>query len=168
MPGFRLRWTPSDDLTLGVRAEYDSDANSVPLADLSFSHKVTPDFDYYAVYRLRDSRIWDFSSVPDDGVSRGEDLNIAKFHSVEVGFRRQPLDWFAWSPFVRWDLRDNELDCVGVWFEYLTDCLGFRVRVSYDNDYQRIDGSRYDEDWDVGFQVYLRAFGPDGNGIFKN
>ncbi|MCR5752366.1 MAG: hypothetical protein K6G91_10410 [Kiritimatiellae bacterium] len=167
-PGARLVWAPSRDVSLGARVEYCSDGNSVPIADLVLSHKVDADFDWHAAYRLRDSRYWDFSSVPDGAARHNEDLNEARFHSIEVGFRSQPLDWFAWSPFVRWDLRDNELDCVGVWFEYLTDCLGFRVKVSYDNDYRRIDGSEYDEDWDVGFQVYLRAFGPDGNDIFKN
>ena len=65
------------------------------------------------------------------------------------------------------DLRENELDGVGSWFDYLTDCLGFRVLVEYNNSYLRIDGYERKEDWSVGFYIYLRAFGAESSNIFR-
>ena len=59
----------------------------------------------------------------------------------------------------------GELDAIGCWIDYLTDCLGFRLIVEYDNDYTRIDGSEYEDDWSIGFYVYLRAFGSDTGNV---
>ena len=73
------------------------------------------------------------------------------------------LDWFAWGPYVRWDIRENELDRIGSWFDYLTDCLGFRFIVEYQNAYTRIDGYEHKDDWSFGFYIYLRAFGADSS-----
>ena len=84
-------------------------------------------------------------------------------HFLHVGFQNQPLDWFAWGPYVRWDIRENELDRVGSWFDYLTDCLGFRFIVEYVNSYTRIDGYERKDDWSFGFYIYLRAFGADSS-----
>ena len=57
-------------------------------------------------------------------------------------------------------LRDGKLDEIGSWFDYRTDCLGFRLQIAYEEEYSRIDGSESNHDWRVGFYVYLRAFGP--------
>ena len=95
-----------------------------------------------------------------------DDLNLARYDYVQVGFENHPLDWFAWSPFLRWDCRTGELDRVGSWFDYLTDCLGFRLILEYRNSYTRIDGSEHGEDVHVGFYVYLRALGPEGSNVF--
>ena len=92
---------------------------------------------------------------------------MIRFHYIHVGFEQQPVDWLAWSPFVRWDVKESELDTVGSWFDYLTDCLGFRLLLEYRNKYTRIDGHEHDEDYKVGFYVYLRAFGADSSNIFK-
>ena len=46
-----------------------------------------------------------------------------------------------------------------MWFDFLTDCLGFRFSVSYENDIRRIDGSKQDNDLEFGFAIYLRALG---------
>lgn len=167
VPGLRLRWTPAQDLTLMTRVEYDADANSVPVADAGLQQTVSKTFKYHVSYLQRDYRIWDFSSVPyDPARMTGESLNDAKVHSVEVGFENSPIDWFAWSPYVRWDIREDELDCIGAWFDLLTDCLGFRFIVEYENDYTRVDGYRRDDDWSFGFYIYLRAFGPGKTSIF--
>ena len=162
VPGMRLRWNPSSDLTLMARAEYNAADNTIPVADAGLKHTVSKTFKWYADYSVRDYRLWDFSSSPKalDGKSSSEDLSFAKLHCLELGFENQPLDWFAWSPFVRWDLRDNELDSIGSWFDLLTDCLGFRFVVEYENSYRRIDGYERGDDFSCGFYVYLRALGP--------
>jgi len=167
-PGARLRWSPSRDISLFSRAEYDSDNNTVASADIGWRHDLTDDFKYNASYALRDFRYWDFSSsaVRSDYESY-EDVNNANFHYINVGFEHQLCDWFAWSPFVYWDIKECELDRIGSWFDYLTDCLGFRLQVEYQNEYTRVDGYRRNDDWSIGFFIYLRAFGAGGASFFN-
>ena len=166
-PGVRVRWMPTDDITLRAQAEYDADGNSLPLAQFSFSHAVSKDFSYFAHYIARNYRTWDFSSTPySREYMNSEDLNKARFDDVYVGFTQHPIDWFAWSPFLRWDCRAGELDGVGSWFDYLTDCLGFRLVLEYRNKFTRIDGTEYDEDFHIGFFVYLRALGANTGDMF--
>ena len=167
MPGARARWTPADDLALMARFEYDPDNNNLAFGDIGFRQTVSKTFSYYANYSLRDFRWWDFSSSPYDPSRMSDDnFNWTHFHTATVGFTQQPIDWFAWSPFIRWDLRNGELDSVGSWFDYLTDCLGFRLQVQYTNEYTWLDGYRRDSEWDVGFYVYLRALGAEGANLF--
>ena len=59
----------------------------------------------------------------------------------------------------------DDLEEIGSWIDYRTDCLGFRLQVAYAHDYKRIDGSEYEHDWRVGFFVYLRAFGPNWGSV---
>ena len=168
MPGFRVRWTPDEDISLLARAEYDSDNNTIASADVGWQHKLADSFKYNVKYAVRDFRCWDFSSTPYEADRMSsDDLNYARFHFIHAGFENQPIDWFAWSPYVRWDIRENELDGIGAWFDYLTDCLGFRVLVEYNNSYLRIDGYERKEDWSVGFYIYLRAFGAESSNIFR-
>jgi len=168
MPGFRSRWTPADDVSLLTAAEYDTDNNRIAQADLAVKHSVSDDFSWYANYSLRDYRIWDFSSSPyNPAVMTSDGFNDMRLHYARVGFMQQPIDWFAWSPYVQWDIRARELDSVGGWFDYLTDCLGFRFIVQYNNSYKRIDGYRYDDDWKIGFYIYLRAFGAESSNFLK-
>lgn len=162
MPGARLRWRPDDDIMLGARAEYDSDNNTIAFGDVSWRHRLLEDFSYYAQYNLRDHRWWDFSSFGVDG------LNEAKIHMVDVGFEHQICDWLAWGPHVRWDIRDGELDAIGTWIDYLTDCLGFRLLLEYENEYTTLDGFRHEDEWSIGFYVYLRCFGADSGNVFMN
>jgi len=161
-PGARLRWSPSEDISLLSRAEYDSDNNAIASADVGWRQTVTKDFNYNVSYALRDYRCWDFASST---YALSDVQNNAKFHLIRVGFEQQPLDWFAWGPFIRWDIREQEVDLVGSYFDYLTDCLGFRLQVTYENEYTRADGYQRDEDWSIGFFVYLRAFGASGMGL---
>lgn len=166
-PGMRMRWMPSKDISLRAQAEYDPDGNAIPLAQVSFTHAISKNFSYFANYTSRNYRMWDFSSTPyrrDQMTS--DDLNKARFDDVYVGFTQHPIDWLAWSPFLRWDCQAGELDGVGSWFDYLTDCLGFRLILEYRNKFTRIDGSEYDEDFHVGFFIYLRALGPSTASVF--
>ena len=163
-PGARVRWNPDEDISLLARAEYDSDYNKIASADAGWRHKLSKTFSYNVQYELRDFRWWDFSSAPyDPQQMRSDDFNYAKFHFAHLGLEHQPLDWFAWGPYVRWDIKENELDGIGSWFDYLTDCLGFRFIVEYQNAYTRIDGYEHEDDWSFGFYIYLRAFGANAS-----
>ena len=168
MPGFRTRWRPAKDVALLAAAQYNPDENRIASADASFKHKVSTTFSWYVNYALRDFRWWDFSSTPYNPARMTSDgMNEVRFHYAHAGFEQQPFEWFAWSPFLRWDLRAGELDTVGGWLDYLTDCLGFRLLLEYRSKFTRIDGREHDEDYKVGFYVYLRAFGADSANIFK-
>ena len=166
VPGARLRWNPDKDVSLAARIEYNAEDNTVPVADAGLQHVVSDTFKWCVDYAVRDFRIWDYSSTPAAGGGNSEGLNFARFQYVELAFEHHPIDWFAWSPFVRWDIRENELDCAGGWFDLLTDCLGFRFIIEYENAYTRLNGSEYDRDWDFGFFIYLRAFGSGASDIF--
>lgn len=162
VPGARVRWTPDADTIAGVRGEYDSDNNRIAYANAFIGRKVSKDLSFRASYDLREHRYWDFSSTP-------RDVNgYAKFHIAELGMEHTVCHWLAWGPTVRWDLRESEVDSVGAWIDYLTDCLGFRFSAEYVNSFTTIDGFRYDEDWSFGFYVYLRCFGPGSGDVFGN
>lgn len=167
-PGAQLRWHPDQDITLRTRMEYDPDYNEIAFADIGWRQRCSEDFSYFVNLISCDYRRWDFSSTPyDPKQMTGDDFNRSMCSLVSAGFEQHPIDWFAWSPFVRWDCRNGELDTVGAWFDYLTDCLGFRLVVEYNNSYTRIDGSEHEEDWDIGFFIYLRALGPEATDISK-
>jgi hypothetical protein len=74
VPGARLRYSPEEDILLTMMAEYDSDNDKIALADLRFSQKVSEDFSWYAMYSLRDHRLWDFASSPYNKSSMSEDI----------------------------------------------------------------------------------------------
>jgi hypothetical protein len=118
-------------------------------------------------YAARDHRYWDFSSTPfDPQIMNKEDFNWAKYSYAGIEFEHEICDAVAWGPFVRWDMRKNELDEIGAWVDLRTDCLAFRFSLSYENDYTRIDGSEYDHDWSFSMGVYLRAFGDNAGSMF--
>ena len=167
VPGARVRWMPAKDTLLTGRVEYDTDEAQVAYADIKWARRVTDKFNYYASYCTRDHRRWDFSSaVYDPAVMTRDEFNRAHFQYFEVGFEHEICDAVVWSPFVRWDFRENEIDEIGTWIDYRTDCLGFRFSMSYENDYLRVDGSEYDHDWSFGFFIYLRALGPSAGSPF--
>ena len=160
VPGARVRWTPEEGTMLGLRGEYDSDNNRIAYASAGWNQRLSSEWKYHVSYNLRRHRYWDFSSAP------VEEQGEARFHFLEVGCEQTVFDWLAWGPRLRWDLRENELDNVGVWIDYLTDCLGFRFIVSYENSFTTMDGYHYDDDWSFGFYVYLRCFGADSGNVF--
>lgn len=161
VPGARLRWMPTRDVTFGARGEYDTDAKRLTFADLKMDHVLTRRLRYNVGLVHRDHRWWDYSSAPYNAKTmRSEGFNWARFSYLDLGFEYDIVDAVAVGPYIRYDLRYDEVEEVGSWFDYRTDCLGFRLQIAYENDYKRIDGSTYEHDWRVGFYVYLRAFGP--------
>jgi lipopolysaccharide assembly outer membrane protein LptD (OstA) len=167
VPGVRARWMPTRDTVLSGRVEYDTENDELAYASVKWNHRISDGFSYYVSYWGRNHRRWDYAATPfDRETMRRDDFNWANYQFLEVGFEHEVCDAFAWSPYVRWDCREDELDEAGVWVDFRTDCLGFRFKASYENDYTRIDGSRYDHDWDFGFFVYLRALGPSSGNPF--
>lgn len=154
VPGTMIRFHPDDDTTLGARAEYDCENSKAAYADILWNQRLAKSFSYYASYIGRDHRLWDYSDTP------LTEWNREKANMIELGFTHDICDSLGWSPFVRYDLRRNELDEVGSWFEYRLDCLAFRLTTSYISSFTRIDGSKRESDVRVGFFIYLRAFGP--------
>ena len=162
VPGARLRWLPADDIALAVRAEYDCQSKKLSYGNIEWRQIVTRRLQYNVGIVHRDYRWWDFSSTPFNAKSmRNDDFNMVHFSHVELGFEYELCDEIAFGPYVRWDLRNDELESFGSWIDYRTDCLGFRFMLSYEHDYNRTDNSKYDNDWSFGFMIYLRAFGPD-------
>lgn len=168
IPGVRARWAVSDDLALAVRGEYDEEHNTLALGSATLSHRIDDDFSWYGGYEKRDYRYWDFSDAPyDPEYMTKDELNNVKFEMATIGFKYQPVEFLCLSPYIRWDVREGELDVVGGWLDLLTDCLGFRFIFEYENDYRTIDGWERDEDFRVGFYIYLRALGADNGGLFS-
>ena len=166
-PGFRTRLFPTDDCALSTRVEYDAENDRVAYADVSWSQKLSKEFNYSLSFNQRDHRWWDFSSSPyDSSELKDESLNWAQFSYMELKAEHEICDALAWGPFVRWDCRRGELDEVGSWLDLRTDCLGFRFSLSYENEFERVDRSKSSEDWRFGFFVYLRAIGPSSGSIF--
>ena len=154
VPGFRARYSPARDVFLSTRVEYDTENEKLAYADVYFHHALSRTFAYYIGYAGRDYRIWDYLNSP------YERWNWELNNTLHLGFRHDVCHWFAWSPFIRHDCRRSEVEEVGAWFDFLNDCLGYRVQVKYEDGYTRVDGSKRDSDVDVGFFVYLRALGP--------
>ena len=165
-PGARLRWFPDDNISLSTRAEYDSDNNTLAYANLEWNHVLTRRLKYNVALIHRNYRWWDFSSAPfDSTMMRNDDFNMVHFSYVDLGFEYELCDAIAFGPFMRWDIRFDEIQEIGTWIDYRTDCLGFRFQVSYEDDYIQIDNSKHGHDWRFGFFMYLRAFGPSMSSI---
>ena len=154
VPGFRARINPYRNVSFTTRVEYDTDSKKVAYADVSFRHQLTDYFSYYVSYAGRDHRIWEYLN------SEYDRWNYELNNILSLGFRHEVCDWFAWGPFIRHDCRRCEVEEVGAWFDFLTDCLGYRIEVDYEDAYTRVDGSKRDSDIDVCFLIYLRALGP--------
>lgn len=166
VPGFRLSWYPAKDVSLAARLEYDSEENTLALGGIEWRHRLSDRFEYHVDVMHSDFRYWDFSSLPYDPARMSDDeFNFVRYTFVNVGFEHEICDAVAWGPYIRWDCRCGELDSVGSWIDYRTDCLGFRLLLEYEGEYTRIDGSRYDDDFSVGFYIYLRAFGADSGNL---
>ena len=153
VPGLALRWNPDKDKSLRTRFEYDFQNDTLAYADIAWHHDVSDTFSYYARYSGRDFRIWDYGDrlAPFDNKQR---VNL-----IYLGFTHNPWDMFGYSPFVNYDARRGELDEIGTAFELRTDCLAFRLAVSFVDTCRRIDGSKRGADFRCGFFVYLRAMG---------
>lgn len=166
VPGFRVSWKPAKDASLSARFEYDADENVIARGGVEWRHRLSDAFSYYASVTHSDFRYWDFSSQPYDRTRMtGDEFNLLRYTYVQAGFEHELCDAVAWGPYIRWDCRAGELDSVGSWIDFRTDCLGFRLLIDYEEEFTRIDGSRHDRDVSVGFYIYLRAFGADSGNI---
>ena len=167
VPGFRFAWYPDRRTTISGRLEYDCENNAFALVGLQARQRLSERFSYYFSLFQTDYRRWDFSSSPYDPTTmEGDVFNQVRYTYVQAGFEHELCDAIAWSPYIRWDCLDGQLDSVGAWIDLRTDCLGFRFSIEYDDEYYRVDGSRRDASWDFGFYVYLRAFGADSGNLF--
>ena len=153
VPGFMMRFKPSNRFSLSSRTEYDVDSEKVSYASLDTEYAVSRDFKWRMGYIGRDHRIWEY--LP----SNFDRWNYQYSNIVSFGFEHTVCDWFAWSPYVRWDARCNEHDESGAWFDFLTDCLGFRFMVNCSSSVKRVDGSKCESDLEVALLIYLRALG---------
>jgi len=161
IPGARLKWEPFDGASMGGRIEYDSENVKIAQSEIFWMHRLNRDFRYRVAYYGRDHRYWDYSSSPVSSSGDFDGFNWVKFNFIHLEFTHEVCDAFAWSPYIRWDCRLGELDEVGAWIDiYRTDCIGFRLNLAYENEYTRVDGSREEQDYRIGFYIYLRALGP--------
>lgn len=166
-PGFRARYHPSADSMFAARVEWDGQNDTVAYADVQLTKRFSKSFKAGVSYCARDHRYWDFSSSPfDPAVMRNEDFNWARYSYAGIELEHEICDAVAWGPFLRWDMRENELDEVGAWLDLRTDCLAFRFCLSYENDCMRIDGTEHDHDWSFSVGVYLRALGENAGSMF--
>ncbi len=154
IPGTRIRLNPWRDISFSTRTEYDCHNSKVGYSDIMFRHRLSNDFSYYLSYIGRDHRIWDY--LP----SNYDRWNYELSNVISLGFTHNVCDWFAWSPFIRYDCRCNDVERVGAWFDLLTDCLGFRISVSHESAYTRVDYSKEDADNTIMFYIYIRSLGP--------
>jgi hypothetical protein len=154
VPGVAVRWNPSKDTSLHMRTEYDCQNDAVAYSGVSFENKVSDRLSWQLGYIGRDHRLWDY------GDSAISSWNREKSNMVRLAFTHDLCDAVAYSPFIRWDARRNELDEVGTWIEFRTDCLAFRFTFSFEDTFKRVDGSKREADFRFGIFVYLRAFGP--------
>ena len=160
VPGFRVRWTPCDGMALHSRLEYDAKAGTVAYADVGWRQVLTKSLSYDVSFNRRNCRQWDSAASPYDPKAMTHDgIDWADFSLAEVNVEHEICDAIAWGPYLRWDCRRGEVDGLGSWIDYRTDCLGFRFIVGYEGDYRRIDRSREEHDWHCGFFIYLRALG---------
>lgn len=167
IPGFRARYYPKEDITVAARAEWDGENDTLAYADVALAKKFSRNFTGNLSYSGRNHRWWDFSSVPfDPDRMRDEGFNWMEYSYAGAGFEHEINETFAWGPFVRWDLEENELDEVGTWVDIRYCCLGFRLGISYEKDFVRIDGSKADSDFRFYAGVYLRALGSSMTSLF--
>jgi len=154
VPGTRIRWNPNRDVSFFTRAEYDCQNSKAAYADIFFRHRLTETLAWNIGYIGRDHRLWNY--LP----SERDRWNYEYTSILQLGFEHTVCDWFAWAPYIRYDCRRNEMDEVGAWFDYLTDCIGYRFQFAHETSYVRADGSKEECDNRVYFFIYLRALGP--------
>lgn len=162
VPGFRARYNFSRDISFSSRVEYDCEENRFAYADISLMHRITDDFTWFLSYTGRDYCIFDYLATESEQLANGntERWNWELDNVISVGFRHDVCDWLAWSPYVRFEARRSDVEEAGVWVDFLTDCLGYRVKLSHEDRFRRMDGSKSSSDDSITFYIYLRALGP--------
>jgi lipopolysaccharide assembly outer membrane protein LptD (OstA) len=150
--GSKTVFSPTEAVDIKAHAEWDTEYETFAYADLSAFYKLNEKFRFGGGYLGRDHDLYDYED------SSIEQWNRVKENLLYGGFTHDINDTWAWSFYTRYDVRINELDEVGGYIQYQLDCLVFQLRVSYENDYQRIDEvSTDDSDFRVALMMWLRA-----------
>ena len=149
--GSKIVYSPNKKLDIKAQGEWDNEANTMAYADLSAFYKLTEKFRLGGGYLARDHALYDYD------VSVVDQWNYMKDNVGYGGFTHDINDTWSWSTYVRYDLRNNDLEEVGGYLQYNLDCLCFQLRSAYLNSFERIDGTERKDDFRVGFMVWLRA-----------
>ena len=162
VPGIRARWLPTKKTIFSMRTEYDFENNTLAYANVQWAQNWSDKLSSLLTFVRRNHRYWDYSStmfLPNR--MKTEDFNWPDLSYLSFEMEYELCDQLAIGPEISIDCNEHELNAIGGWIDFRTDCLGFRFLINYVNDYERLDGSIYDHDWSFGFMIYLRAFGPD-------
>ena len=60
VPGIRLRYAPTKNVTLFTRSEYDARNDKAAYSDIFLRHRLADNFSWHAGYIGRDHRTWDY------------------------------------------------------------------------------------------------------------
>jgi lipopolysaccharide assembly outer membrane protein LptD (OstA) len=153
--GSKLIYTPTDDFDVKAQTEWDTEEDKMAYADLSTFYKVNEHLRVGGGYLARDHQLYDYD------VSPVAEWNRMKENLAYCGFTHIVNDTWSYSPFVRYDLRADEVDEIGTTVQYSLDCLVFQLRLSYLNSFERIDGTERDSDFRISIMVWLRAQGKE-------
>ncbi|MBQ9432091.1 MAG: LPS-assembly protein LptD [Kiritimatiellae bacterium] len=151
MFGSKLRYSPGEDIDFSAHGQWDTEADTVAYADLSAIYKFSETFRAGGGFLSRDHRLYDYDESP------VPQWNRSRMEAAYVGFTHEINDTWSYSSYIRWDMRENELDEVGGYIQYQLDCLAFQLRTAYINDFTRIDGSERKDDFRISLMVWLRA-----------
>jgi len=151
MAGTKMVYSPTKKVDIKALGEWDTENDTVAYADLSAFYKLTEKFRFGGGYLGRDHRLYDYE------VSPVEEWNRVKENLGYAGFTHDINETWSWSTYVRYDLRNNDLDEVGGYVQYSLDCLVFQLRTAYVNSYDRIDGTERDNDFRVAIMMWLKA-----------
>ncbi|MDD4016866.1 MAG: LptA/OstA family protein [Kiritimatiellae bacterium] len=151
MAGTKMVYSPTKKVDIKALGEWDTENDTFAYADLSAFYKLTEKFRFGGGYLGRDHRLYDYE------VSPVEEWNRVKENLGYAGFTHDINETWSWSTYVRYDLRNNDLDEVGGYVQYSLDCLVFQLRTAYVNSYDRIDGTERDNDFRVAIMMWLKA-----------
>lgn len=143
--------SPTKDVDVKAQVEWDTEDDLIAYANLSAFYKVNESFRFGGGYLGRDHDLTDY------GYSPVAQWNRVKENLVYAGYTHALNDQWSYSPYIRFDARENDLDEVGGYIRFQLDCLVFQLRFAYVNEYMRIDGSERGDDFRVSFTMWLRA-----------
>jgi lipopolysaccharide assembly outer membrane protein LptD (OstA) len=152
MAGTKILYSPTSKLDLKAHADWDNAENTVAYADLSAFYKITEKVRLGGGYLGRDHALYDYAQ------SDVEQWNRVKENLIYGGYTHDISDVWAYSVYVRYDLRNNDIDEVGGYIQYSLDCLVFQLRTAYVNNYQRIDQvSEREDEFRISLLMWLKA-----------
>lgn len=149
--GEDIKYSPSKRFDAKAQVEWDNEEDKVAYADLNAFYKLTDTFRFGGGYIGRDHALYDYDK------SDVDQWNYVKDNLGYLGFTHDLNSAWTWSTYVRYDLRENDLDEIGGYIQYSLDCLVFQLRTAYINSYTRIDGTERNDDYRVAFMMWLKA-----------